>query len=115
MDDIITDAKALGKKIAAHPYTVAFLESARAVSQDAEARQLLDEYQKQAQRVQELETAGKAIEPDDKRKLTDCESRIAANEKLKDMTRHQMNYLDLMHRINNAIDEASQGEDASSA
>ncbi len=109
MEDIIADARALGKKIAANPRTVAFMSAARSVAQDEEAQKILQTYQEQAVKLQQLQAAGKPIEPDDKRKLQDCETAIAGNPKLKEMMKAQADYLELMHRINGAIDEASQG------
>ena len=108
MDDIIADARALGKKIAAHPRTSAFMTAARAVAKDKAAQDILKAYQDHMQHLQELEGSGKPIEVADKRKLADCESAVAGNDKLKEMMKRQADYMELMHRINNAIDEASQ-------
>lgn len=108
MEDIIADARALGKKIAANPRTVSFMNAARAVESDSEAQKVLRAYQEQAVKIQELQNSGKPIEPEDKRKLQDCEGAIAANEKIKEMMKAQADYLEMMHRINGAIDEAIQ-------
>lgn len=107
MEDIIADAKALGKKIAAHPRSANFLKAARAVSEDREAQALLKKYQEQVQKLQQLESTGKAIEVADKHALTDCESQLAGNDKIKDMMKYQADYMELMNRINRAIDEAT--------
>lgn len=108
MEDIINDARALGKKIASHPRTAAFFAAAKAVQQDKEAQEILKELQQQSERVQKLQAEGRPIEPDDKRKLAEYEARLAGNAKLKEMMKHQVEYLDMMHRINGAIDEASR-------
>lgn len=108
MEDIIADARSLGKKIAAHPRMTAFMAAARAVSEDKEAQETLKAYQTQMERIQELESTGKPIEVADKRKLADCEAAVAGNDKLKEMMKRQTDYMEMMHRINNAIDEASQ-------
>ncbi|HKQ47786.1 MAG TPA: YlbF family regulator [Phycisphaerae bacterium] len=112
MEDIIADAKALGKKIAAHPRTAKFLVAAKAVSEDKAAQDVLKAYQDQVNRIREAEASGKPIEPEDKRKLMDCEAQLAGNDKLKEMMKHQADYLEMMHRINSAIDEATQAEGA---
>jgi len=108
MEDIIADARALGKKIAAHPRMTRFMRAAGAVAEDSEAQSILKTYQEQAHRIGELEQAGKPIEPEDKRKLADCEAKLAGNDKVKDMMKAQADYLEMMHRINGAIDEAAQ-------
>lgn len=112
MEDIIADARALGKKIAAHPRTAKFLTAAKAVAGDKEAQEVLKAYQDQVNKIRQLEANGKPVEPDDKRKIMDCEAKLAGNDKLKEMMKHQADYLEMMHRINSAIDEASQGDAA---
>ncbi len=110
MEDIIADARALGKKIAAHPRTAEFLAAAKAVTEDKSAQDVLKTYQDQVNKIRELEATGKPVEPGDKRKLLDCEGQVAGNDKLKKMMKHQADYLEMMHRINSAIDEASQSD-----
>lgn len=108
MEDIIADARALGKKIAAHARTKAFMTAARAVAEDRDAQGILKSYQDQVMAIRQAEAGGKPIEPGDKRKLADCEAAVAGNDKLKEMMKAQADYSEMMHRINNAIDEASQ-------
>jgi cell fate (sporulation/competence/biofilm development) regulator YlbF (YheA/YmcA/DUF963 family) len=112
MDDIIADARALGKKIAAHTRTAKFFAAAKAVAEDKSAQEVLKAYQEQANKLREAEALGKPIEPEDKRKLMDCEAKLAGNDKLKEMMKHQADYLEMMHRINSAIDEATQAAGA---
>ena len=107
MDDIIADARALGKKIAEHPRMKEFVTAARAVAQDTEAQETLKTYQRQAEKIHSLEASGKPIEVADKHALADCESKVAGNDLLKKMMKTQADYLEMMQRINGAIDEAS--------
>jgi cell fate (sporulation/competence/biofilm development) regulator YlbF (YheA/YmcA/DUF963 family) len=108
MDDIIAAARELGRKIAAHPRCVEFMTAAKAVAEDRQAQTVLREYQDQVRKIQGLERTGKPIEVTDKHKLAECEAKVASNEKLKAMMKHQANYVEMMNRINTAIDEASQ-------
>jgi cell fate (sporulation/competence/biofilm development) regulator YlbF (YheA/YmcA/DUF963 family) len=112
MDDIIAHATELGKKIAAHPRTAAFLKAARAVAEDREAQGLLRAFQDQAEHMHELEASGKPIEVADKRKLADSEAAVAANARLKDMMKYQADYMELMNRVNNALEDAIHAERA---
>lgn len=111
MDDIIHHARELGKRIASHPRTTAFMTTARAVAADADAQTVLKSYQEQVERLRRLEAEGKPIEVDDKHKLADAEARVAGNDKLKAMMKHQADYLEMMNRVNHAIDEAIQSEE----
>jgi len=109
MQEIIADATALGKKIADHPRSKAFFEAARAVAADPAAQKLLKDYQQTAEKLHALEAAGKPLEPDDKRKLAAAQAELVSNEKLKMMLRTQADYLELMNRVQAAIDAATQG------
>lgn len=108
MEDIVAAASDLGKRIAAHPRTKAFMTAAKAIEADSESLKLLQDYQRQLERVRERERSGAAIEPEDKRKLADLEQRSAGNEKLRALMRTQADYLDLMSRVNQAIDVGVQ-------
>jgi cell fate (sporulation/competence/biofilm development) regulator YlbF (YheA/YmcA/DUF963 family) len=107
MEDIIADARALGNKIAAHPRTMSFVAAARAVSESKDAQAILKAYQEQVTRLQAAEQAGKPIEVSDKHALAESEARVAGNDLLKKMMKCQADYLEMMKRINDAIDEAS--------
>ena len=108
MDDLIAAARELGKKIATHQRTRDFTAAAKAVAEDKEAQGILKAYQEQVEHLRNLEKSQKPIEVADKRKLADAEARVAGNEKLKNMMKQQADYLEMMHRINRAIDEASE-------
>ena len=108
MEDIIAQARELGKKIAAHARTKDFMAAAKAVAEDRDAQQILKTYQEQVERIRGLESSGKPVEVEDKRKLQQAEMGVAGNAKLKVMMKHQADYLEMMHRINSAIDEAAQ-------
>ncbi len=108
MEDIIEYARELGKKISTHPRMVDFMKAARAVAEDKDAQATLKAYEEQVHKIRELESANKPIEVADKHKLADCETAVAGNDKLKKMMKHQADYLQMMSKVNNAIDEAIQ-------
>ncbi len=108
MEDIITHARELGKKIAAHPRCSNFMNATRKVSADPEAQRILGEYQQQVAKLRQLEAEQKPVEVDDKQKLSSCETAVAGSEPLKEMMKHQADYVEMMTRINSAIDEAVQ-------
>ena len=108
MEDIIAQARELGKKIAGHERTKSFMTAAKAVAEDKDAQAVLKNYQENIEKIRSLEAAGKPIEVDDKKKMQQAETAVAGNDKLKQMMKHQADYLEMMHRINSAIDEAAQ-------
>ena len=107
MDEIITDAEALGKKIAAHPTMTAFIAAVNAVKADGDAEALLKSYQEKSREIDTKASQGKPVEVDEKRELAELQGKVASNEKIKTMVRCETDYLDLMRRINAAIDRAA--------
>ncbi len=107
MEDIIADARALGKKIADHPRTRAFMTAARAVAENQEAQAIMKRLQEQAEKIHNLEQSGKPIEVADKRALANAQGDAAGHGLLKQMMKTQADYLEMMQRINAAIDEAA--------
>jgi len=78
------------------------------VAEDRDSQAVLQAYQQGLERIRELEASGRPIEPQDKRSLAEAEAKVAGNDKLKAMMKHQADYLEMMHRINEAMDEAAQ-------
>lgn len=109
MQEIITAAAELGKRVAAHPRCKAFLDAANAVSADATAQGLLREYQTQLGRIRQREAAGEPIEPADKRAVQSAQERVAGNALLRAMLAAQADYLELVTQVHQAIDRAAHG------
>lgn len=110
MEELLAQARELGRKIGLHARTTAFKAAARAASADQEAQDVLKAYQEAATKVAELEAAGKPIEPADKRRLVEAQGKIAGNERLKAMMKAQTDYLELMSRVHQAMDEAIEAD-----
>lgn len=108
MEQIIAFARQLGNRIAEHSRTRAFSDAGKAVSGDAAARQIMMDYQSHVAKLREAEAAGQTIGEEDRRRLAELESKMAVNDLLKALMRSQADYLELMHRVNEAIDRGSQ-------
>jgi cell fate (sporulation/competence/biofilm development) regulator YlbF (YheA/YmcA/DUF963 family) len=105
VNTLIELARRLGRQIAAHERTTQLKQAQAAVSADAEARQLVEAYQQQAQKITELEEQQKPIEVEDKHKLREIEEKISTNAKLVELTRRQVDFIDMMRKIKQTIDE----------
>ena len=109
MDDIIAKARELGKLIGDHQRTRAFITAAKAASEDKGAQEVMRDYQKQAEALERLQMEGKPIEPDMKRKLAEGQLAVASNARLKELSRLQADYLELMNKVNDAIESSIGG------
>ncbi len=102
--ELLVKARELGIALAAHPSVRAHLAAQQAVRTDADARQLLYEYQAQLQHIDQLRVTQQPIEPADRQRLRDLENRMAAQESVKNLMRTQADYAALMAQVNEAID-----------
>ncbi len=103
--ELLEQAAALGRALAAHPRARKFADAQRALREDATARALLPDYQSQAQRIYQLEQERKPIEPADKQRLAELQRQVAGNDLLKSFTRTQADYMELLMHVHNVVDE----------
>ncbi len=104
--DILNAARDLGKLIATHEAARKFDESIRKLQGDVEAQRVLNDYNRQVAKLGEKEAGGKPIEVEDKRQLQNLQGAVMRNPTLRDFQLAQMDYVDLMRKV----DEAMSGE-----
>ena len=104
MEELIEMARGLGKKVAGHERTALLKKAQKKVNADPDAAKLIEEFQQQAQKIRTFEQEQKPIEVEDKHKLRDLEQKIIANENLTELTRRQADFVELMRKIKDAID-----------
>ena len=100
---IIQLAETLGKTLAERPETIRLHETRQALQDDSDTSELLKQYQQQVETVAQMERDQKPIEVDDKHKLQDLEDRLLGSELFKKFTAAQVDYADLMLKVNQAI------------
>jgi cell fate (sporulation/competence/biofilm development) regulator YlbF (YheA/YmcA/DUF963 family) len=105
MEQLVELARRLGRQMAGHERTTKMKEAQKAVNEDEEAKKLIEEYQKQALKIEELEEANKPIEVEDKHKLRDIEQKLSLHPKLRELTRRQVDFIEMTRKVKQAIDE----------
>jgi cell fate (sporulation/competence/biofilm development) regulator YlbF (YheA/YmcA/DUF963 family) len=103
MNEIIEQAGRLGGMIAKSMQATKLREAKEALHKDAAATALLADYQKQAMKVGQLEEQNKPIEVEDKRKLQELQSKLVSMDVFKKFTATQVEYIDLMRKVNEAL------------
>lgn len=103
MQELLDKARSLGEAIAAHERTSTFFAASAAVRGDKVAKSLLEEVEKQANRIRTLEMEQKPVEPADKHKLAELQTKVSGNDLLKTLMRTQADYIELMNQINNSM------------
>ncbi len=116
MEEILAGAAELGRRIAASDVFARLRRSESAIQADEAARKLLNDFQAQRLRVDELESSGKPVEVEDKHRIRDLADAVHSHPKLQELLRAQADYLEMMGRVNRTIQgELSKmdGEEAS--
>lgn len=103
MDKIIELATGLGEAISDSQQATQLKAARENLNKEKQASQLLKDYQAQSDRIAQLEREQKPVEVDDKQKLQELHERLIASEAFKRFTAAQVEYVDLMRKVNEAI------------
>ena len=112
MERLIELAQQLGKRIAEHERTVLLKQAQKEVNDDADAVKIVQDYQKQADKIHQLEREQKPIEVADKHKLSDLETQISTHPKLAQLTKRQVDFVEMMQKVKAAIDNQIKLDDS---
>jgi len=102
---ILEQARRLGKEIAGSPQARKLRQARRTLDQHEDVKKLLEEFQAQSEKVGRLESENKPVEVEDKHKLQDLHDRLVGSEVFKQFTAAQVDYIDLMRKVNQALGE----------
>ncbi len=105
-EEIISDAEKLGALIADHASVLKLQEISQRLSEDIEAQRAMADLNRHMESLQEKQQSGQPIEVADKHKLESLQKVVSKSKVLRDLQMAQMDYLDLMRRV----DEALTGE-----
>ncbi|MEM1099809.1 MAG: YlbF family regulator [Planctomycetota bacterium] len=100
---ILDAADALGKLLADHPITQKLEGLLKQLDADTDAQRLMNDLNRHNQTLAEKQTKGEPIEVDDKRKLQELQQNVAMNSILRDLQMAQMDYVDLMRKVDERI------------
>lgn len=110
--EILTAARELGKIIATHDAAKRFAASMQKLGGDVEAQRVLNDLQRHLMKLQEKEQQGLPLEVEDKRTMEKLQGGVARNPILRDFQLAQMDYLDLMRQVDEAMSGEAEGESA---
>ena len=100
---IIEMAQRLGKAISDSPQAAKLREARKELDQHKEILETLKQYQEQAQKLDKLEHDHAPVEVEDKHKLRDLHETLVSNDVFKRFTAAQVEYVDLMRQVNQAL------------
>jgi len=103
MNEMVELAEKLGKTISESREARTYREARKVLHEHKDVLQTLDDYQAQAQKVEQLEAEQKPVEVEDKHKLDELHGKLISSDVFKKFTAAQMDYVDLMRKVNQAI------------
>jgi len=110
MNEIFDLAVRLGKRIAEDSRARQMAEAQAALDKSLADRQLLNDFERQQQKVYELEASGKPIEPEDKRRLADLHGKVVGSVVIKQVLKAQADFLELMASVSQRIEQEALGQ-----
>ena len=106
MASITEMAEQLGKAIASSPQAANLRAARKELNAQPDVKRLLEDYRKQAEKIGHLEEEQKPVEPEDKRQLEDLHGKLVASDVFKKFTAAQVEYIDLMRKVNQSMAKA---------
>ena len=105
MSEIIQLAERLGKAIAGSLQAAALRTARAEMKKDTAAGDLLKQFREQADKIAGLEQDDKPVEVTDKHRLRELQQKLAASPTFKKYTAAQVEYIDLMRKVNATLDK----------
>jgi len=107
-EQILEAAKDLGKLVSSHDAAQRYEQVVKQLRESTDAQRLLTDYNRHVSAVAEKEAAGKPIEVEEKHKLQSLQEKMIQDPVLRELQVVQMDYLDLMRSVNDAIEGRSE-------
>jgi cell fate (sporulation/competence/biofilm development) regulator YlbF (YheA/YmcA/DUF963 family) len=116
---IMDAAEKLSQMLLDHPAVARYKAAQKAVTDDAEASRMLGEFDQQIEKLARQEQTGMPITDAQRQQLESLQSRIVSHLKIKNLNLAQVEFIDLLRKINQTIQrpltEAAGGQGAGAA
>ena len=89
--------------VADHPFTAKYKSAQKAVADDAEAGRLLADFDRQIETLSRQEQQGVPVTDAQRMQLESLQGRIVSNLKVKNLNLAQVEFIDLLRRVNQTI------------
>jgi cell fate (sporulation/competence/biofilm development) regulator YlbF (YheA/YmcA/DUF963 family) len=105
---IMDAAEKLSQMVAEHPAVTKYKQAQKAVAEDPEAGRLLAEFDRQLETLGRQEQSGMGITDAQRQQLEGLQSRIVSHIKIKNLNLAQVDFVDLLRKINQTIQRPLQ-------
>lgn len=100
---IMDAAEKLGKMVAEHPSVARYQQAQKAVAEDAEAGRMLQQFDQALEKLARQEQSGMPVTDAQRQQLESLQSRIVSHIKVKNLNLAQVEFVDLLRKVNQTI------------
>jgi len=100
---ILDEASKLGDLVATHPAVAKYKSAQKAVADDTDANRLMAEFNRQLETLARQEQSGMPVTDAQARQLESLQGQIISHIKIKNLNMAQVEFIDLLRRINQQI------------
>ncbi len=100
---ILDAAEKLSQMVADHPALARYKQAQKLVTEDPEAGRLLADFDRQIETLARQEQSGMPITDAQRQQLETLQSRIVSHIKIKNLNMAQVEFIDLLRKINQTI------------
>ena len=100
---IIAEADKLGQLVAQHPAVERYKQAQKSVTEDPEAARAMQDFEKQLEALSRQEQTGMPVTDAQRQALESIQSRIISNIKVKNLNMAQVDFIDLLRKVNQTI------------
>lgn len=114
LQQILSEAEKLGQLVATHPAIERYKQAQKTLADDPDAARSLAEFDRQIENLARQEQSGMPVTDAQRLQLESLQSRIVSNIKVKALNLAQVEFIDLLRKVNQTVLRPVQG-DASGA
>ena len=107
---ILAEAEKLGQLVAQHPAVERYKQAQKALSEDPDASRSLAEFDRQLEHLARQEQTGMPVTDAQRQQLEALQGRIVSNIKVKALNMAQVEFIDLLRRVNQTVLRPVQGD-----
>ena len=102
-EKILAEADKLGQLVAQHPAVERYKSAQKAVADDPDAGRAMAEFERQLENLARQEATGMPITDAQRGQLESAQSRIVSNITVKNLSMAQVEFIDLLRKVNQAV------------
>ncbi len=110
LQQILSDAEKLGQLVASHPAVDRYKQAQKTLADDPEAARSLAEFDRQIESLARQEQSGMPVTDAQRQQLESLQARIVSNLKVKALNLAQVEFIDLLRKVNQTVLRPVQGD-----